>query len=119
MFDDLDRKDAANARAQERVDKQKVKVAAQRANREAKARKEIGETTLSALPAMNEKLRNEVVAALVPTLSTVALMLLVREGMLEAAKADAEVAARAEAKLAKKKPVGGGDAANGNPVTGA
>lgn len=46
-------------------------------------------------------------------------MFLVREGMLEDAAADAEIAARAEAKLAKKKPVGGGDAANGTLVTGA
>ncbi|TYP82125.1 hypothetical protein BD830_1041, partial [Maritimibacter alkaliphilus HTCC2654] len=111
--------DASTARMKARVDRQRAKVATKRAKKEAAARKEIGETTLAALPNVDEKLRSQIISALVPTLSLVALQLLVHEGLLKAAKADAEMAARAEAKLAKKKPVGGSDAANDTPVTSA
>lgn len=42
MFEDIDKDDASTARMKARVDRQRAKVAAERAKKEAAARKEIG-----------------------------------------------------------------------------
>lgn len=119
MAKDLNKLRIASEKAQARADKVTQRYRVEEAAQFEQARKQIGETTLSAFKTMPASLRDQLIAALVPTLSSVAVDMLVHEDLLSVKDAEAAKAVKAEAKSTKKTSTGGNDAARKTQNTGA
>ena len=119
MAKDLSKLRIAAQKSQARADKAKARYHIEEAAQLEQARKEIGETTLAAFKTIPATLRDQLIAALVPTLSPVAVDILVHEDLLSVDAAEAAKATKAQAKPTNKTTAGRNHAATETPNTGA